>query len=203
MSLRNVGWVIAGRNGNGTKLMWLEKAEAILSPARKENVFDVDVAKSIRLLSVDAAPTTGAMITSNVQYKKALKELEGWNESMKKMEVQLSPEQFRIYQEVNRPLLEELKIKITDWENIRYECVPVFFDLFALGPWLIRERIHKKMTQAQIAKKLMISQAQFSRIEAAEYRNSSYLFIEEVCWCLGFKFHQLMFSKTPPERGTT
>ncbi len=57
---------------------------------------------------------------------------------------------------------------------------------FALASALIRKRIEKKMTQAQLAKKVGTKQSAISRLESGE-SNPSFAFLRKVAKALGSK----------------
>lgn len=118
------------------------------------------------------------MITTDAEYKRALKRLEHDLEAIKKQKKQLVKMKLN-EEEVDRglqPLLsfhEQLKEEVEAYERLKRGDFGTLYSLNSIGRWLIGLRIAKGWTQTKLADRLEVTQAQVSKDESNEYHGIS------------------------------
>lgn len=121
---------------------------------------------------------TGIMIRTDAEYKRALERLDNDLETIKKqkeklIEMELSEEEIS---RAMQPLLsfhEQLKEEVEAYEKLKRGDFGTLYSLNSIGRWLTGLRIAKGWTQAELASRLGVTQAQVSRDENNEYHGIS------------------------------
>ena len=118
------------------------------------------------------------MIKTDTEYKRALERLEIDLKTIKRqkeklIEMELSEEEI---ERAMAPLLsfyEQLKEEVEAYEKHKRGDFGTLRHLTSIGRWLIGLRIAKGWTQAELAKRLSVSQAQVSKDENNDYHGIS------------------------------
>ena len=132
------------------------------------------------------------MIKNETAYKKALKALKADQEVIQVrkqqfLEKDLNEDQINYLQQPLISFNEQLKAEVEYYEKIKsgnFNSVPKLTDV---GKLLIAYRIYLDMSQAELANKLGVSEAQVSRDERHEYYGASTEKIEKVKSAMGMR----------------
>ena len=141
------------------------------------------------------------MIKNEKQYKAAKEKLDGWIESMNKMRFSLKTEDFKVYQQIHQSQVLDLHKEITDYELLKHgqDETGYFINPLDVGRWLIRQRIRSSTTQAELASRVHLNQAQISRDEDADFQNAPLMKLYEIASALGYSVFELGFFKSQAE----
>lgn len=132
------------------------------------------------------------MIKNESSYQKAVEKLKYDQEfisSEKKRfkEMELNDEQIKM---AIQPLIsfhEQLKAEVEYYERIKRGSFNPIYKFTDIGKTLIAYRIYLGMTQAELARKLDVSESQISRDERHEYYGATAEKIEDVMNAMGMK----------------
>ena len=118
------------------------------------------------------------MIRTEAEYNKALEQLENDRETIRKqkeklVEMNLEDEEIKRAMQPLQSFHEQLKEEVEVFENMKRGDFGTLRSLNSIGRWLIGLRIVRGWTQAELADKLGVTQAQVSRDENNEYHGIS------------------------------
>lgn len=139
------------------------------------------------------------MIKNEKQLQAAKERLSRWKDSFEKMKASLSEKDYAVYCEVHQPVVAEIENEIGQFENREHEQVPYFTDPVDVGPWLVKHRRSIGLTQAEVAKRLGVTQSQISRDEEAEYQNSPLNRVCDLFLTFGYMVCELAFYRDKRE----
>lgn len=150
------------------------------------------------------------MIRNEREYQAMLERLEQDKLFIKTQEADLqslglSEEQVKRAMEPALSFHEQLKEEVAYYEKIRRGDFQAITRLPHIGRMLIALRIHRGMTQKELAGRLQVSEAQVSRDERNEYHGISLEKAQRVVEALGFSLisevvDDQSVAKMPPER---
>ncbi len=132
------------------------------------------------------------MIKNESAYQKAVEKLEKdqkfiASEKKRFEEMGLSPEQIEMAVQPLISFHEQLKAEVEYYEKIKRGSFNPIYKFTDIGKTLIAYRIYLGMTQAELAKKLEVSESQVSRDERHEYYGATTEKVEAVMEAMGMK----------------
>ncbi|MCM3785076.1 helix-turn-helix domain-containing protein [Neobacillus mesonae] len=132
------------------------------------------------------------MIKTETAYRRALEKLKDHkayisNEKLRYESIGMSREQARLALQPLLSFKEELAEEIYDYEMIKKGSFGPLESIADLGRNLIAYRIFMNISQAELAKRLGVSEAQVSRDERNEYSGATTEKIQTVMNVLGLK----------------
>lgn len=115
------------------------------------------------------------LIKSDDQRQKALKHIEGLKAQVERIRQKHGPEQARHFATIADRKIREFEEQVKAYDRLKQEGPGAFHphDVSEIGTYLIRARIASGMTQAELARRLDVSQPMVHKYEIAEYQGVS------------------------------
>jgi DNA-binding XRE family transcriptional regulator len=132
------------------------------------------------------------MIKNETAYQKALEKMKQDNDFIAKekirfKEMELNEEQINMAVEPLISFHEQLEEEVEYYERVKRGLFNPIHKFTDIGKSLIAFRIYMNMTQAELARKLDVSEAQISRDERNEYYGATTEKIETVMSAMGMR----------------
>ena len=122
------------------------------------------------------------LIKSDDQRQKTLKQIEGLKAQIERIREKHGPERSRHFEMAANRKMKEFEEQVKDYDQLKHEGLGAFHpqDVSEIGAYLIRARIASGITQAELAKRLGVSQPMVHKHEIAEYQGANIQTLGEV-----------------------
>ena len=115
------------------------------------------------------------LIKSDDQRQKTLKHIEGLKAQVERVRQKHGPERARHFTTAAGRKIREFEEQVTEYDRLKQEGPGAFRpqDVSEIGAYLIRARVASGVTQAELAKRLDVSQPMVHKYEVAEYQGAN------------------------------
>lgn len=122
------------------------------------------------------------LIKSDDQRQKTLKRIEGLKAQMERIRQKHGPQRAQYFLATTQRLLKEFEAQVQGYDQLKREGPGAFRpqEISEIGAYLIRARVASGMTQAELAKRLDVSQPMVHKHEVAEYQGANLQTLTEV-----------------------